>query len=97
MNEKQGDGQKTEKPTPSRIRDARKKGQIAKTEEAPVIARFIVVVTFFFLTVNGFIGAIESLIKATFITINQPLSFSLLLSVCPLYLPNEWRSIIMDV
>ena len=78
MNEEKGSGQKTEKPTPSRIRDARKKGQVAKTEEAPVIARFIVVTTFFFLTAGGVIAALESLIKETFYTINQPFQFSLL-------------------
>ena len=77
MSEGKGSGQKTEKPTPKKLRDARKKGQVAKTEEAPTVMKFIVVTVFLFMMAGSILHALEWLISETFYSINQPLGFAL--------------------
>ena len=72
-----GPGEKTEKPTPKRIRDARKKGQVAKTMEASVAMRFIVITIFFMVMAKDIFWWMEGLITMTFKSSNDPLQLSL--------------------
>ena len=73
----QGPGEKTEQPTSKRIRDARKKGQVAKTMEAPVAMRFIVITAFFMVMAKEIFWWLEDLIRVTFKSTNAPIKLSL--------------------
>lgn len=77
MSANDGRGEKTEKPTPKRLRDARKKGQLAKTQEAPVAMRFIVITAFFVAFGHRIFHWLQSLIYITFKSVNDPLPLSL--------------------
>ena len=48
-------GEKTEKPTPKRLRDARKRGQVAKSQDLTAAALFVVAVGVLW-TAGGFMG-----------------------------------------
>src|SRR5689334_11842973 len=58
--------QKTEKPTPKKIRDSRKKGQVAKSRDLTQAVLFLVFLGVLSLGGPAFIGQAESLLRDSF-------------------------------
>lgn len=65
-------GEKTEKPTPKRLRDARKKGQVAKSREISSTANVIGIFVFFWIFSDHFLATCKSMILAASQAISQP-------------------------
>ncbi|WP_213318405.1 type III secretion system export apparatus subunit SctU [Chlamydiifrater volucris] len=60
-------GEKTEKATPKRLRDARKKGQVAKSQDFPSAVTFIVSMTTAFYLANFFYEQLGSFLSSVLI------------------------------
>ncbi|EKR1436469.1 EscU/YscU/HrcU family type III secretion system export apparatus switch protein, partial [Salmonella enterica subsp. salamae serovar 58:l,z13,z28:z6] len=69
--------EKTEKPTPKKIRDLKKKGDVTKSEEVLSAAQSLILFSFFSLYGSSFFSALSSLISMTFDTLNKPFLFAI--------------------
>lgn len=65
-------GEKTEKATPKKLKDAKKKGQIAKSEDLPHAFTFIASVSIVLFMANYLYHQLTGFIRDTFQAINQP-------------------------
>lgn len=65
--------EKTEKPTEKRLRDARKKGQVFKSEEITSGIQLAVLFAYFCFQGEALVGGIRDLILATLTVLNQPI------------------------
>ncbi len=66
--------EKTEQPTPKRIRDARKKGQVAKSKEVPSVIIILAIVGTLFLMKDFYLEHLETLMILPIEFIGQPFS-----------------------
>lgn len=64
--------EKTEEATPKKLRDARKKGQVAKSQDLPSAFTFIASVATVLATLSFFYNQIASFLIGTFAKINEP-------------------------
>lgn len=69
--------EKTEKPTPKKIRDLKKKGDVTKSEEVLSAAQSLILFSFFSLYGSSFFSALSSLISMTFDALNKPFLFAI--------------------
>lgn len=65
--------EKTEQPTPKKIRDAREEGQIAKSVEIATGIQLAVLLGYFWLRGEDIIDAFQSIIEVTIASIGEPL------------------------
>lgn len=63
---------KTEQPTPKKLRDARNDGQIAKSQELPATATTITLFTIIFLFMGYFFNVLEELFSIPIDVMNRP-------------------------
>lgn len=65
--------EKTEQPTTKHLRDARKKGQVVKSDEIVSGAQLIALFGYFYFQGGALIESVKALILATLAVLNQPL------------------------
>ncbi|MEW9889571.1 MAG: EscU/YscU/HrcU family type III secretion system export apparatus switch protein [Candidatus Symbiodolus clandestinus] len=70
--------EKTEKPTEKRIRDARKKGQVIKSQELVVGVQLATLLCYLIFRGENFYNELQQLIDITLISLSLPLSVALL-------------------
>ncbi|WP_027362698.1 type III secretion system export apparatus subunit SctU [Desulfospira joergensenii] len=87
-------GDKTEQPTPKKLRDARKEGQIAKSQELPATATTIALFAVIFLGWGYFFNVLNELFHLPLSVMNQPFEdvfyptlFSVLACIAKIVLP----------
>ncbi len=66
--------EKTEQPTVKQLRDARKKGQVVKSEELVSGAQLVTLFGYFYFQGSALIKSLKALILATLDVLNQPLT-----------------------
>ncbi|MDR3159255.1 MAG: type III secretion system export apparatus subunit SctU [Zoogloeaceae bacterium] len=65
-------GEKTEQPTAKRLRDAREKGQVSKSQEIPSAAIVLALLLYFVLRAEAVFTKLSDVTNLSFSTINQP-------------------------
>src|SRR5574342_773095 len=65
-------GEKTEKATPKKLRDAKKKGQVAKSQDFPAAFTFVVSMLATLWTLNFLYENLGQILVSTFTSIGQP-------------------------
>lgn len=84
--------EKTEKATPKKLRDARKKGQVAKSQDFPSAFTFIVSIAGVLALASGIYQSLASYLRAKFISIQTMLEFRSIVGG----LANEAIQVIME-
>ncbi len=64
--------EKTEKPTPKKVRDARKKGQVAKSKEIPSLATMLATMMWLLIDHSRIMGKLEALFTLPTRLLNLP-------------------------
>ena len=64
-------GEKTEKPTPKKLRDARRKGQVAKSQDFPAAFTFVVSIAATLIMVPSIYDHLSALLKACFTAMKE--------------------------
>jgi flagellar biosynthesis protein FlhB len=65
-------GEKTEKATPKKLRDAKKKGQIAKSQDFPAAATFIASISIVLVMSHYLYHELAQLMRDTFALVTHP-------------------------
>ncbi len=65
--------EKTEKPTQKKIKDARKKGQVAKSNEVTTGVQLTAILLFFYFQGHALVSGMQEIISVTLLAINLPL------------------------
>lgn len=71
------DGEKTEKPTPKKLRDARNNGQVIKSTEIIIGVQMLVVTLYFWFLGTDLIAGVLALIETSIRIINDPFTSSM--------------------
>ena len=79
-------GEKTEKATPKKLRDARKKGQVAKSQDFPIAFTFITSITVVMSMMSYLFGLLSDFFFAAFGAIEVDIMAALLNSVHRMFL-----------
>ena len=69
--------EKTEKPTPKKIKDARKKGQVAKSNEITTGAQLAIIYVYFTFFGHQLFDKLKQIIIVTFESLNLPLNIAI--------------------
>jgi type III secretion protein U len=71
-------GEKTEKPTPKKLRDAREKGQVAKSKEIATCAVIVGLFGYIWFFFDGYLQRLEYLVGSSAQYFDQPFEEALL-------------------
>jgi type III secretion protein U len=69
--------EKTEKPTPKKLKDARKKGQIGQSQDIPKLLIIAVLLEVVFSMAESGMNHLQQLVAAPVSLINQPFAYSI--------------------
>ncbi|EEQ9887470.1 TPA: EscU/YscU/HrcU family type III secretion system export apparatus switch protein, partial [Escherichia coli] len=69
--------EKTEKPTPKKLRDLKKKGDVTKSEEVMAAVQSLILFSFFSLYGMSFFVDIVGLVNTTIDSLNRPFLYAI--------------------
>ncbi|HBE5963434.1 TPA: EscU/YscU/HrcU family type III secretion system export apparatus switch protein, partial [Escherichia coli] len=69
--------EKTEKPTPKKLRDLKKKGDVTKSEEVMTAVQSLILFSFFSLYGASFFVEVVELVNTTIDSLNRPFLYAI--------------------